>query len=218
MSKKTTFSAKKRELVGKAVKQLRREGFIPANISGAIAQPVSIVIERTGFAHLFEEVGETGLIYLSVEDDGQDLPVLVDDVQFDPLSGETVHVVFKKVNLKEKITAEVPVEVIGENKVPGGVVLVTHNSVEVEALPTDLPEKFEIDLGKFTEIGQSVTFADLSYDKSKVTLMIDEEQLEEPVVVLQAQAVQEEPEETPAETVTEAAPVTEEKATESEAK
>lgn len=196
MAKKIKFTAQQRTQMGKKTKFLRRQGVIPANVSGDIETPVAISFDKIKFVKLYEEVGDTGLFYLTIEEDGKDLPVLVDDVQMDPVTDEISHVVFKQVNLKEKISADVPVELVGENDVPGAVVVGVVDSVEVEALPTDLPENFEIDISKLTEIGQSITFSDLDYDKSLVTLMIEEEEMTNPVVLLQEQAAQE-PEEEP---------------------
>lgn len=212
MSKKITFMAQQRNIFGKKTKSLRKKGIIPANINGDIDQPVSISFAKNKFEKLYDKVGDTGLFYLTIENDGQDLPVLVDDVQIDPISSEISHVVLKQVNLKEKISADVPVELIGENTVPNVVVVGVVDSVEVEALPADLPEKFVIDISILTEVGQSVTFADLKFDKEKVTLMIEEEEMTNPVVLLQEQA-QEEPEES-AEEVTETEIIGEEKTTE----
>lgn len=201
MAKKIKFTAQQRELLGKKTKNLRRAGLVPANVSGAIKKPQAISFDKNQFLKLYNQVGDTGLFYLTIEDDSQDMPVLVDDVQIDPVTEDLVHVVLKKVNLKEKISAEVPVELVGENDVPGAVVVGVVDSVEVEALPTDLPEKFEIDISKLTEIGQSVTFADLDFDKAAVTLVIEEEELNNPVVLLQEQREEEVAEsEEPAET------------------
>jgi large subunit ribosomal protein L25 len=69
-----------------------------------------------------------------------------------------------------------------------------HDVVEVEALPQDLPEKFEIDATQLTEVGQMVSYKDLQFDRSKVTLMIDEEQMDEPVVMVQEVKEEVEPE------------------------
>ena len=83
-------------------------------------------------------------------------------------------------------SAAVPVELSGELSVKEAVPMVLHNQVEVEALPLDLPEKFIIDLTQFTEVGQMVTFAQLPIEADKVVLKVAEEQMNEPVVMIQA--------------------------------
>jgi len=102
--------------------------------------------------------------------------------------------VYCEINLKEKITAEVQIELVGENDVTGAVLVLTRDSIEVEALPTDLPEKFEIDATQFTEIGQTLTLADLKYDKDKVTLAVEAEELAKPIAILQEVKEEVEPE------------------------
>ena len=213
MSQKITFSAQPRTLVGKKTGRLRRDGILPGNIHGDIDHSMSIQMSHLDFVKLYDQVGDTGVVYLTVGDESKNRPVLIDHVEYDPVTDQEIHVVFKQVNLKEKVTAEVPVEFVGENKVPDSVVVEVVSSIPVEALPTDLPENFEVDVTDLTEIGQSITYADLKFDKNLITLMVEEDQMAEPVVILQAQAEEVE-EETPAEeAVTEGtseAPATEE--------
>ncbi len=210
MSQKISFTAQPRAIEGKKVKQLRKQGMIPANISGNVEKTIPVSLDRVGFTKLYEKVGDTGLFYVKVEGEEKDRPVLVSEDQRDPISGNMVHVVLRQVNLSEKIKAEVPVEVVGVFELKDALVVTVHDAIEVEAYPQDLPEKFEIDVTQFTEVGQMVTFNQLSYDKSKVTLMVEEDQLDSPVVLVQE--VKEEVEE-----VVEAAPAEGEAATPGEA-
>lgn len=188
---KINFKATPRTVKGKKVKQLRRQGITPGNVMGHKVDSVPVSVSTTGFNHLYNQVGDTGLFYLEI--DGEDVvrPVLIEDVEVNPVSNQPLHVTFKQVNLKEKITAEIPVELVGEFKTAGAVVITVHDAIEVEALPTDLPEKFEIDISGLSEIGQAVTFDQLTYDREKITLMINEEEHDTPVVLVQE--VKEEP-------------------------
>lgn len=207
MAQKITFKTEPRTLTGKKVSKLRREGLIPGNISGNLDKTIPVSVEARSFAKIYEQVGDTGLFYLTVNGEKTERPVLVDDVQIDPISAEVVHVVFRQVNLSEKITAEVPVELVGEVEIKDALVVLLHDIVEVEALPQDFPEKFEIDVTKFTQVGDMVAYKDLQFDKSKVSLTIDEEQLDEPVVMVQEVKEEVEPvEEAPAEGAEAAAP------------
>ncbi len=191
MSDKTIFHVDKRDVKGKKVKTLRKQHIIPANIHGSIKEPIAVQVPQTEFIKLYEEVGDTAVIYLTINGDKTQHPALIDNIDYDPITDKIQHVTFKEVNLKEKITADVSIEFVGENEVPEAVVVETATTVPVEALPTDLPESFTVDISKLTEIGQSITFADLEFDKETVTLMIDEEQINEPIVILQAQAAEE---------------------------
>jgi large subunit ribosomal protein L25 len=225
MAQKITFKTQPRTISGKKVSQLRRQGLVPANISGNVEKTVPVVVDGVKFEHLYNQVGDTGLFYLTVEGESKERPALVSEVQREPVSGVPIHVVFRQVNLSEKITAEVPVEVVGEFEVKGAILATLHDIVVVEALPQDFPEKFEIDATQLTEVGQMVTYKDLKFDASKVKLMIDEEQMDEPVVMVQEVKEEVEPEPTAVEGAAEgaegaapaegeAAPAAEEKAAE----
>lgn len=202
MTNSHSFSAQVRTLTGKKVKQLRAQGFLPGNIINGGEASSSISVPFQSFLKLFQEVGETGLVYLEVGDEKKPRPVLIEDVSVDPLTGTPNHVVFKQVNLKEKISAEVPIEVVGEINIPNATLITVSDSVEVEALPTDLPEKFVVDVSTLTEIGQSFTFSQLDFDSSKITLQLEEEEMGNPIVIVQE--VKEEVEEEVAEVTEEA--------------
>lgn len=188
---KINFKASLRTLKGKKVKQLRSQGILPGNVMGNQVDSVPVSMSLTSFNHLYNQVGDTGLFYLELDGEAAVRPVLIEDVEVNPISNQPQHVTFKQVNLKEKITAEIPVELVGEFKTAGAVVITVHDAIEVEALPTDLPEKFEIDISGLSEIGQDITFNQLNYDREKVTLMVSEEELDTPVVLVQE--VKEEP-------------------------
>lgn len=195
MPEKISFSAIPRTLIGKKSHQLRAQNLIPANISGDLEKSLPISLDKAAFNKLYAKVGDTGLIYLKIEGEKAARPVLINEVQVDPILANVLHVAFRQVDLTEKVSAEVPVELVGELQVKDALVVTVHDAIEVSALPADLPEKFEIDISLFTEFGQSVTFAQLSYDKSKVELEIEEEELDTPVVLVQElkEQVEEEP-------------------------
>ncbi|MBD3279395.1 MAG: 50S ribosomal protein L25 [Candidatus Pacebacteria bacterium] len=190
---KIVFSVKTRDLKIPA-KKLRAEHVLPANVFGAGESSQAVQVAASKFQKLYNQAGESGLIYLKLTDAKKELPVLIDEIQFDPLTDEPIHVAFKQVSLKEKITTEVPVELVGEFELPEAVLVTVRDTIEVEALPTDLPEKFVIDVAQFAEIGQSVTLADLEFDRSKVSLVVGEEGEDAPVVLVQEVKEEEEPE------------------------
>ena len=105
-------------------------------------------------------------------------PVLVHNLQVNPKSDEPVHVDFLQVDLKAKVSAEVPVELVGESpaeKQGIGTVVQQINEIEVEALPTDLPEKFEVNVEGLSEVDQAIYVKDLKVDRTKVELKSDPE-------------------------------------------
>jgi len=171
--------AQKREITGKSVKNLRYAGFVPAVIFGKGLESLNITVGKNDFVKVFKEAGETTLIDLNIEGDGIQ-KVLVKDVTYNPVKDTLAHIGFYKPNLKEKTSAYIPVELINENlnaliKSGNAVAMVLVDEIEVEALPMDLPHKFEIDMANLTEIGSGVTASQLNYDRSKVELVDVEE-------------------------------------------
>ena len=173
---KKTLKASERKISGRKVKNLRLSGLLPANVYGKKVKSVSVQVDNKEFKALFKEVGETGLIDLEI---GKDVrPVLIHHLQVNPKTDELLHVDFLQVDLKVKVTAEVPVELIGESpatKQGLGTVVQQINDIEVEALPTDLPEKFEVNIEILTEVDQAIYIKDLKVDRTKVTITTDPE-------------------------------------------
>lgn len=161
----------KRDLFGRKVNRIRKKGLIPANIFGKNVESSAISINAKEFESVFKKVGETQIINL----DGK--PVLVSNVQLDPISGLYLHVDFRQVDLKEKIEAKIPVEVEGESpaeKQNLGTVVQQIHEIEVEALPSDLPEKLVVDASALIEVDQAVYVKDIKVD-SKVVIKTDPE-------------------------------------------
>ncbi len=189
---RTEIKVEVRELTGKKVKQLRRSGIIPANVFGKDIESVSIQVDAKDFQKGFKEAGETALVDVKLGE--KTYPSLIGHLQRDPRSGSVLHVDFHKVNLKEKITTNVPVVLEGESpaaKSGIGLLLQTLNEVEVECLPTDIPQHFIIDAEKLAEVGQSVHVKDLKLPEG-VTITNDPE--EAIVAVQNAEMKEEEPE------------------------
>lgn len=171
---KIVLKAKIRKDIGRKVKLLRKEGILPANIYGKKIKSESIQIDLKEFLNIYKVVGDTKLFYIN------ERPVLVANIQKDPVSDSLLHIDFHQVDLKEKVEAKVPVELIGESpaeKQSIGTVVQYLNEIEVEALPTDLPDKFEIDISKLSEVDQMVHVKDLSFDKSKIEVKTDLEEI-----------------------------------------
>lgn len=175
---KLTLKAEERKEVGRKVKKLRREGVLPANIYGKKVKSMSVKVKLADFEEVYKEAGETSLVEITVGSEKK--PVLVHEVQVDPVSDEILHIDFFQVNLKEKVTANVPVELTGESpavKQGLGTLVLQIDEIEVEALPTDLPDKFEIDVSGLEEVDSAVTVADLKVDTNKVEVLADKEQI-----------------------------------------
>jgi large subunit ribosomal protein L25 len=161
---KIALKVEKRKVLGKKVKKLRKEGILPANIYGKNVKSLAVQVSLKDFLSVYKKVGETGIVEIMVEGEKTPRYVLIHNVQKDPVSDQPLHADFHQVSLTEKITASIPVELVGESPAVQqklGVLIQPLSEVEVEALPTDLPEQFTIDISSLKEVDQAITVGDL---------------------------------------------------------
>lgn len=173
---KITLKAEKREIVGKKVKKLRKEGKLPVGVYGKEIKSEALSVPLKEFMAIYSKVRETGLVEL--EYGGKMQHVLISNLQIHPLSRQAVHAELHAVKLTDKIKANVPIQLVGESpavKDGVGVLLQTLNEVEVEALPTDLPEAIMAEIGALLEVGQQIKVSDLKTIKGVVILTNGEE-------------------------------------------
>lgn len=175
---KKVLKASDRNLSGRKVKTVRKQGLIPGNIYGKNLKSKSVQVDKKEFELLYKDVGETGLVTLQLGD--KEHPVLISNVQAHPITSDIIHIDFRQVDLKAKVTAEVPVEVVGESpaeKQAIGTVVQYLKEVEIEALPADLLEKFEVDASVLTEVDQAIYVKDLKFDKSKIEIKTNPDEI-----------------------------------------
>jgi len=188
-----TLDAQKRTISGRKVKNLRKSGLIPATVYGKGVTSFSIQLNGKTFEKIVKEAGETGLLSLTV--DGSSHPVLISHIQKHPVTWEVVHIEFREVSLKEKVKSKIPVEIVGEPvavKEKVGTLLTLLNDIEIEALPTDLPEKFEVDVNKLASVNDTIFVKDLTIP-STIKVLTDPEQ----IIVKIGELLAPEPEPTP---------------------
>ncbi len=191
----TKLVANKREINGKKVKQLRREGKMPANVYGKGITSLAVEVNYADFVPVYTEVGETGIIDLEVN--GKTLPVLIKNPQMHFNSAHPIHVDFYQVNLKEKIKTFVPVKVVGEPAPVTdhqGLLMQLLNELEIEALPESIPDFIEADASSLEEIGDILEVGDIKVPEgvtiltpseenvAQVSELVKEEKEPEPVV------------------------------------
>lgn len=172
------IKVEKRKITGRRVKQLRRDGIIPASVYGKGIKSLAVQVPLKDFTSVYKEVGETGLVDLQVN--GETRPVLITNIQLHAVSDVPLHVDFHQVDLKKKVRATVPIEITGESpadKSGIGILVQQMNEIEVEALPTDLPEKLIADISKLENIDDAVLVKDLVVDRAKVEIQTDAEQI-----------------------------------------
>ncbi len=172
-----TYSVEPRTVIGKSVKKLRRGGTIPANIYGRGLESRAVQLPYADARSLLHAHGRNVLINVKVSDEERARPVVVRDVETEPVSGALQHIDFYQVDLARPIQGNVPVVLIGESSavtVHGGVLVHGNDTVEVEALPTDMPEHIEVAVDGLTELDQQLTVANLTAP-SGVTILTDPE-------------------------------------------
>lgn len=185
---KVILNAAERTIIGKKVKTLRKNGILPGHVFGKGLQTEHVSVDAKEFKKVFGEVGETGVISLQVGEETV-RPVMVKGIQYHAVTGNPLNIDFYQVNLKEKVKVPVPLVLIGEEpesvKLGENIVLQTLNEIEVEALPTDLVEKIEVNIEALKNVDDAITVAQLSYNHDKLTINADPEE----VVVKLAPAV-----------------------------
>lgn len=165
---KVVLSAQARTVLGKKNKQLRKQGLLPANVFGPEFASQSLSVNYVEFRRIFRQVGETGVVYLKTEKD--EIPTLITSIQRHPLDGTVLHADFRKIDLKKKIEAVVPLTFIGVSPAvnAGGVILTQTDKVTVEALPQDIPNHIEVDVSVLKEIGNELKVSDLTTNAAYV--------------------------------------------------
>lgn len=173
---KHTLKVEKRKVFGKKLKSFRKTGMLPGNIYGKDIKSTPVQIPVKEFQKVYDEVGSSGVVYIDL--DGKEHPVLIHALAYDYVNQKPLHADFFQVNLKEKVKTMIPLHVVGEpNAVTEkiGMLMQPVSEIEVEALPTDLPEALEIDVTSMAAIGDTKKVSDIPHDSAKVTLLTDPE-------------------------------------------
>lgn len=206
---KIILEATKRTILGKRTSALRKKGILPANIFGAGMESISIQVDHHIFSNMYRKEGETTVIYVHL--DGKEIPTLVSNVDIHPLSRFIIHTDLRKVNLKQKVEAQVPVKFIGTSLAvsqKNGVLITQIDDLTIESLPTNIPHEIEVDISQLVEIGDQITVGSLT--PSPEYVFVDEP---ERVIVSVTEHVEETIE---VQTATEAPEILTEKAVEGE--
>lgn len=157
------LSAQTRTVVGRQVSTLRADDLIPGVMYGHGIENVNVVMPFKKFQQAYTQAGESTLVDLQI-DQQPPVKVIIHDVQKDGITGKLTHVDFYQVNMKEKITTEVPLQFVGEPgavKTLGGILLKNMTKVEIEALPADLPHQITVDISGLQTFDDKITLGDL---------------------------------------------------------
>jgi large subunit ribosomal protein L25 len=168
MSKKYALTAQKRDRAGKGVaRALRRENLVPAVVYGDNKAPVLISLSSKDI-HLEYNKGHMGTNLCDLTVDGEKVLTLARDIQTNPVSDKIEHVDFMRISPKTKITVEVPIIFLNQDKCPGiknkGILNVVHHAIDLKCSATDIPEHLEVDLSN-AEIADSIKVSAIALPK-----------------------------------------------------
>ena len=199
--KQTELLATTRQILGKKVKLLRRQGITPTHLFGHNVESVALQCDTAQLKHVMAQAGLTSLISLKIDEVKKPRNVVIREVQREPATRELLHVDFYQVSMAEKIRVEVPIVSIGEApalKVKENFLLQELSSLSVECLPGEIPNRVDIDLTSLTKVGQAIHVKDIMLDKEG-TILNNPEQLVVKVSARRIEKLVEEEVEAPAE-------------------
>jgi large subunit ribosomal protein L25 len=186
------LQAVRREVIGKQVKALRRQGKLPAILYGRGLEPTPLLMDLHTTSRTLGRLSPSALVTIEVE--GEKHLTLVREKQRDFIRGTLKHVDFQAVSMQEKLHVNVSVELVGIStalKDYNGVLVGGLDEIEVECLPQDLPNKIVVDISGLVHIGDSINVRDLVLPPNVVAL----DDPDEMVAVVTAQAAEEKVEE-----------------------
>jgi large subunit ribosomal protein L25 len=194
------LTLERREVLGKGLGQLRRDGKVPAVVHDHGKPSVHVMANFNEINKVFLAAGKHHPVNLTVE--GQKYMALIKDADFEPRKHTLRHVVFNAIKADEKQQTEVPVHFTEDAEIPAekaGLMIIRNlDAVEIEALPKDLIDEITIDPSGLTEIGDKLTVADLQVPAT-VTILTEPEHAIATVEETKAQMSEEAAEEEAAE-------------------
>jgi large subunit ribosomal protein L25 len=177
--------AEPRSVVGKKVKQLRRDGLIPGVVYGPVVEgTVQVSVNRRDFEKFYNAAGTSTLFTL--EWDGGTQPVFIREVQLEPVRHDPLHIDFFAPNLRKELTASVPVVLHHHNPNAEGIFNHVHTDIQLRGLPTAMPHQIDADISHLVQVGDLLRVADLSLPEG-VAAVTNEDEV---IVSLVAQRVE----------------------------
>jgi large subunit ribosomal protein L25 len=173
---KIVLKATKRDVVGKKVGALRRQGKLPAVLYGHRIETTPILLDAFEGSQTLSRLTSSSLVTIDL--DGKECLAQVREKQRDIVKNRLVHVDFQIVSLTEKMRTKVGIELTGTAPAVKNFSAVIHTgltALEVECMPEDLPKRIVVDISGLTELGDSVHVRDLVLsDKVKILADIEE--------------------------------------------
>jgi len=174
---KIELTVTNREILGKKVKHLRRQGITPVHIFGHGIESLALQCDTGELERVLGQAGQTRLISLKLNKERKPRSVVVREFDRDWRKGQLVHVDFYQVKMEEKIKLEVPVVLVGEAPaLKSKTYMLEHElgTLTVECLPAKIPTSLEVDISSLTEPEQTIRVKDVILDKD-ITILNDPE-------------------------------------------
>lgn len=171
------IKAEKREITGKKTELLREQGILPIVAYGPKQETISLQVNAKEFNKIYKEVGHTGLINLEI--DSKKTPVLVRDLQFDPITNQIIHIDAYAPDMTQTTEVAVPLEFVGESlavKDLHGELVKNIDELEIEVLPQDIPHTIQIDISVLSTFEDRILAGDIKLPNG-VKLITDSEKI-----------------------------------------
>ena len=166
-----------REILGKKVKHLRRQGMTPLNLFGHGIESLALQCDTGKLERVLAQAGHTGLIDLKLDKEEKPRTVVVREFDRDWRKGKLVHVDFYQVKMGEKIKLEVPVVLVGESpalKSKANMLKHEFYTLTIECLPGKIPAGIEVDISSLTKPEQAIRIKNIDLDEN-ITVLNDPE-------------------------------------------
>jgi large subunit ribosomal protein L25 len=173
------LTAAKREVLGKRNRFLRRRGITPAHLFGHNLESLSLQCDTAELKKIVAHAGTTRLVSLRIAGDEGPKSVFVREIQRDALGKNLLHVDFYQVMKGEKMTADIPIVLVGEApamKGKGRLLSRGITELSIECLPEKVPPQIEVDISTLLELEQAIHVRDIVLDPD-ITVHDDPEQL-----------------------------------------
>ena len=173
MSDKQALQVAPRTVLGKTVKNLRRQGILPANIYGRGIDSVAVQTDAKAFSHFIHGDTIRGVFQLQIEGEKKPRNVILRALTRAGGTGEPIHVDFLQVQPDRPVEFTVPLEFVGESPAVrdlAGVLVELHGKAKVRCLPGDIPPALPVDIGLLKGYGQTITMGDLIPPKGVLLL------------------------------------------------
>ena len=174
-----TVTLSPRTVTGKKVRFLRREGMVPVHLYGRGVDSQALQVAAATLRRVITSAGANVPVKVNIDGrDGEEI-CFIRDAQRHPVSEDLLHVDFYRVDVDRLVRAEVPVIMDGEAPAVrnlDGVLLQSFNSLEVEALPLDMPEAFHVDVSGLEDFEAAVRIGDIQIAR-EVTILRDDQEV-----------------------------------------